>query len=612
MSETKKYELTITADSLVSTDERFRADDLWTGNDYEPVDVYFQSGVNGEKIRFQRKYGEGDISYQTMARLSFQIFEEPIKALSKEARKAFPVCRRSKKKSVCGIFDSLVELQAIGNVSGTFDKVEYKYAENQSFFIYKKNVFSNILFVQECLRRFGSPDDCFVLVYQEKTSKSTAADGAETKENVLETVAYRNPFSPVLLASKNVILRGAPGTGKSYLAKRVAADIVSGGACEKYEDLSDEQKKQVEFVQFHPGYDYCDFMEGLRPKLNDDGSMGFELRDGIFKKFVSRALKNWKDAQKSEETVERELSAQEALAEFFDSVAFGEDTFATINGNEFQITGVDERHIYVSIPKNEVVDKLTLNLDEIRKMLESGQTFKKIKDVTTFFGKEFATQAYSYDFALYKEIKAKAKAVSKQKAQRETRKNYVMIIDEINRGEISKILGELFFAIDPDYRGEAGAVSTQYSAMHSDPDEKFYIPENVYVIGTMNDIDRSVDSFDFAMRRRFRFIELTADEQCEMLSALGEKRGEAERRMKALNREISRVEDLNENYQIGPAYFLKLSSLDFDFERLWHDHLAPLLQEYIRGMYDEAGIMRRLATAYGAQGEADGTGPNQG
>ncbi|MEI3321583.1 MAG: AAA family ATPase [Eubacterium sp.] len=87
------------------------------------------------------------------------------------------------------------------------------------------------------------------------------------------------------------------------------------------------------------------------------------------------------------------------------------------------------------------------------------------------------------------------KAVQKKVVKAEKLKKYIFIIDEINRGEISKILGELFFAIDPGYRGKSGEVSTQYANMHSNPIEKFYIPENVYIIGTMNDIDRSVDRF---------------------------------------------------------------------------------------------------------------------
>jgi len=384
-------------------------------------------------------------------------------------------------------------------------------------------------------------------------------------------------------------------------------ESVSNGYEDKYDCLTDEQKKQVEFVQFHPSYDYSDFVEGLRPKVNDDGTMGFELQDGIFKKFVARARKNYEDSQKTREAVEKEVTVQESMTEFFSGVEFGVDTFKTINGNEFTITGVDDGHIHISIPGNASVNRLALNLDEVRKMLESGQKFEKIKDITSFFGKTFATQGYSYDFAIYKAIKAKKSTVSKAKAKQEELKKYIFIIDEINRGEISKIFGELFFAIDPGYRGKAGEISTQYSNLHSDPGEKFYIPENVYIIGTMNDIDRSVDSFDFAMRRRFRFVELKADEHLEAINESiedEERRSEAIRRMSELNKAIAEVEDLNENYQIGAAYFAKLRTLDFD--QLWTDYLQPLLQEYIQGMYDEEGIMNRFARAYGYQKPARG------
>lgn len=265
------------------------------------------------------------------------------------------------------------------------------------------------------------------------------------------------------------------------------------------------------------------------------------------------------------------------MAEFFSSVELGVDTFKTINGNEFTIISVDDRHINISIPGNATVNKLSLNLDEVRRMLESGLRFEKIKDITTFFGKSFATQAYSYDFAIYKALKAKKGTSSKVRAKQTELKKYIFIIDEINRGEISKIFGELFFAIDPGYRGRSGEISTQYSNLHPNPDEKFYIPENVYIIGTMNDIDRSVDSFDFAMRRRFRFVELRADERLEMLALLENEELEAEaiRRIAALNKEIASVEDLNENYQIGASYFLKLKTLNFD--QLWTDYLQPLL-----------------------------------
>ena len=449
----------------------------------------------------------------------------------------------------------------------------------------------------------------FILTYREKDEKETETTVTQTAiqdELVQQFQGYRNPFSAMLIESKNLIFRGAPGTGKSYLAKEIAADIISNGYFDDYTLLTDEQKKQVEFVQFHPSYDYSDFVEGLRPRVNDDGTMGFELQDGIFKKFVARARKNYEDSQKSKETIEKEISVQESVTEFFSSIELGVDTFKTINGNEFTVTSVDDKHIYISIPGNATVKKLTLNLDEIRRMLESGEKFDKIKDITTFFGKTFATQGYSYDFALYKEILKHKKKLSKPVAKVEELKKYIFIIDEINRGEISKIFGELFFSIDPGYRGRAGEISTQYANLHSDPDEKFFIPENVYIIGTMNDIDRSVDSFDFAMRRRFRFVELRADERLEMLAVLEDEELEAEaiRRMTALNKEISSVEDLNENYQIGASYFLKLKTLTFD--QLWTDYLKPLLQEYIQGMYDEKGLMNRFAKAYGYRKAPEG------
>jgi 5-methylcytosine-specific restriction endonuclease McrBC GTP-binding regulatory subunit McrB len=306
-------------------------------------------------------------------------------------------------------------------------------------------------------------------------------ENAEKLEELME-IKFNNTFSKMLYESKNLILHGAPGTGKSYLAKEIAANIINGNPI-KYNNLSDEQKKQVAFVQFHPNYDYSDFVEGLRPRINEDGTMGFELKDGVFKSFIERAKKNYED---------------------------------------YELT-------------------------------------------------------------------------------RKNLKRYVFIIDEINRGEISKILGELFYCIDPGYRGRDGEIFTQYANLHSDPNEKFYIPENVYIIGTMNDIDRSVDSFDFAMRRRFRFVELKASEQLDMLNSLkDELRDEAKSRMTALNKEILKIKELNSNYQIGAAYFLKLNNLSFDkcFDELWTDYLEPLLQEYVRGMYNESEIMKQLEKAY--------------
>lgn len=612
----EKFELSITAERVESTDERFTMENLNLGDNYKPLNAYFEK-ANGDIIKRAYNKGEKRKSNQTMPRIACQIFEKQLAALSVEDKESFPVCKYGPNSDMIrGIYTSVDEYKKHRN---SLEYLTYSYDNGRQFVIYSWNIFSTIIFVQECLKRFGEPGDQFVLIYREKDEKEVKEKEKEAAVQVeldQQSKEYQNSFSSMLIKSKNLIFRGAPGTGKSYLAKEIAADIVSNGYEKEYSHLTEEQKKQVEFVQFHPSYDYSDFVEGLRPKVNSDGTMGFELQDGIFKRFVDRARKNYEDSQKSKETVEQEVTVQESMTEFFSGIEFGVDTFKTINGNEFTITGVDDGHINISIPGNASVNRITLNLDEVRKMLESGQKFEKIKDITSFFGKTFATQGYSYDFAIYKAIKAKKSTVSKAKAKQEELKKYIFIIDEINRGEISKIFGELFFAIDPGYRGKAGEISTQYSNLHSDPDEKFYIPENVYIIGTMNDIDRSVDSFDFAMRRRFRFVELRADERLEMLASLENEELEAEaiRRMAALNKAIAEVEDLNDNYQIGASYFLKLKTLDFD--QLWTDYLQPLLQEYIQGMYDEEGIMNRFAKAYGyqkpARGDANEAAQDQG
>lgn len=195
-------------------------------------------------------------------------------------------------------------------------------------------------------------------------------------------------------------------------------------------------------------------------------------------------------------------------------------------------------------------------------------------------------------------------------------KKFIFIIDEINRGEISKIFGELFFSVDSGYRGEKGKVQTQYANLIEDGDEfkdGFYIPENVYIIGTMNDIDRSVESMDFAMRRRFAWKEIKAETEYgkNMLNSLIGKNNitdsivkEVKDRMKKLNEAISNTPELSDAYNIGASYFLKLENYYKDkdknkaFKKLWENHLEGLLFEYTRGMQNQETILKELKSAY--------------
>lgn len=392
-------------------------------------------------------------------------------------------------------------------------------------------------------------------------------------------------YSDILKKSPNLILHGAPGTGKTYLAKEIA------------KELTDGNEDQIGFVQFHPSYDYTDFVEGLRPVSNGDGAIEFKLQDGIFKKFCQRAKKNWLYSHKNKDDLEKEKKSIAKISKYFANMELPSDKLYTKRQSSFIITEIDENYIYISIPENEVSKNAKLKIKDIEAMLTSESQFEHVKDITQFFNKNNATQEFSYYLTLYKMIKNENIQDEIIEIDNEL-KNFVFIIDEINRGEISKIFGELFFSIDPGYRGEKGSVSTQYANLH-ETDEKFYIPENVYIIGTMNDIDRSVDTFDFAMRRRFRFVEITAESQLGMLDeVLGDKGEEAKIRLRNLNAEIEKVQELNGHYHIGPSYFLKLKEVDFDYELLWSDYLKPLLEDYLRGSYKETEKMETLKKAF--------------
>ncbi len=196
------------------------------------------------------------------------------------------------------------------------------------------------------------------------------------------------------------------------------------------------------------------------------------------------------------------------------------------------------------------------------------------------------------------------------------KKKYVFIIDEINRGEISKIFGELFFSIDPGYRGERGSVKTQYQNLIMDESDPFYngfyVPDNVYVIGTMNDIDRSVESMDFAIRRRFAWEEIKANENTGMLDELQEMKSEVVETMKRLNAAIwdedtgTGIEGLNAAYHIGGSYFRKIqlyineehSNKNAAYRHLWGNHLKVVLFEYLRGTANATENLKMLESVY--------------
>ena len=282
--------------------------------------------------------------------------------------------------------------------------------------------------------------------------------------------------------NKNIILTGAPGTGKTYSAEVIAKEFAG--------------EKRVKTIQFHPSYDYTDFVEGMRP----DQSNTFIRKDGVFKTLCKCAIMNLPVDASEEEIKKKELEHNS------------------------------------------------------RKNHDANDDLQCLP--------------------------------------------YVLIIDEINRGEVSKIFGELFFCIEKTHRGEKR--DTQYQNLVPSDDlfaKGFYVPQNVFIIGTMNDIDRSVESLDFAFRRRFAFFEFPVD--ADMLNSLDlDSRilEDVKQHMERLNKELMDDEyGLTSAYQIGGSYFCDFK-LYYKFNKyfprhaknafksLWEYHLKGVIYEYFRGL----------------------------
>lgn len=390
-------------------------------------------------------------------------------------------------------------------------------------------------------------------------------------ESIMPDNSLADNLTELLKHTHNLILHGAPGTGKTFLAKEIAKKM----GC---------SQNEIGFVQFHPSYDYTDFVEGLRPKNQSGGEIGFERKDGIFKEFCKRVLpfgneniKNFleKARQTSHVFSTKDYDLRSLYNFSIDSFSFENDKIKISSKGESKDF---QNEIRVSdLQSLFFTDKKIISLDDIKVLGLTGETCPEV-----------------YYFCLYKEL---------QKMQ----KPFAFIIDEINRGELSKIFGELFFCIDPGYRGKNGMIKTQYQNLIEKGDEfydGFFIPENVYIIGTMNDIDRSVDTMDFAFRRRFAFKEIKASENLGMLDELGEIADKAKARLKKLNEEISKITELSSpsSYHIGGAYFLKLNDFEGDnnerFQKLWNYHLEELLKEYLRGTENAEENFAKLEKAY--------------
>ena len=414
------------------------------------------------------------------------------------------------------------------------------------------------------------------------------------QEEPMPELKYKE-YIELLQETHNLVLTGAPGTGKTYMAQAIAS----------------EMNAVPKFVQFHPSYDYTDFVEGLRPIEKEDGQPGFERRDGVFKDFCREAIKNLIDSEKSVESLSKEKLWQEKLDQFIEESIESEETFKIKSGSEFIISGMKGHNIVIHNQKNEKTTQILVNADEILELLVKEVPLNIVRDIGNYFERKFGLQADSYAYVITRAVRAMKKKTSEVTADKVERKPFVFIIDEINRGEASKIFGELFYAIDPGYRGKTDhLVQTQYQNMVPETDvfaKGFYVPENVYILATMNDIDRSVESMDFAMRRRFTWHEITPDDTESMLDTLP-CADEAKERMHRLNNAIAETDGLGAAYMIGPAYFLKLDKNGGDFEKLWKMNIQPLLKEYLRGFRKTEEILEKFSNAFFGKTKETATG----
>jgi len=387
----------------------------------------------------------------------------------------------------------------------------------------------------------------------------------------------------------NQILFGPPGTGKTYNTINKAVAIVDnlkeaalniyyeerGDLKERFDELLiddwENPNGQIGFVTFHQSMSYEDFIEGIKPGLNDEQNVIYDIEPGVFKMMASIARDNWLDANKG---TKEQLSFEEAFTKFKEEWQENQEMKFPLKreGNEYTILGFTKSSI--KFKKASGGTGHTLSISTLR------DYFYKRREVRQ-------TGVGIYYPAILDKLKSYQPSLIVEKEE----KNYVLIIDEINRGNVSQIFGELITLIEEDKRlgkAEALEVTLPYSK------EKFGVPPNLHIIGTMNTADRSVEALDAALRRRFNFEEMPPRPLLIATEGkLKEEKGILETinlplLLNTINKRIEKL--LDKDHQIGHSYFMSVTKLS-ELKEAFQNKIIPLLQEYFFGDYGKIGLV---------------------
>lgn len=395
------------------------------------------------------------------------------------------------------------------------------------------------------------------------------------------------PISMSETHALNTILYGPPGTGKTYETAKRAVEIIDGSAptdrkalMDRYREL--QQDGHIAFVTFHQSYSYEDFVEGIRPVMNSNGadsSPRYQVVDGILKELAKRAMSpEFKHEEPLDVSQKKEIDFDDIWSMFVDYVKNNPHREYIIDGDksgktyaftfhgENYVTYCDESIEVEGVGRAYITEK-TIQRDYIRGFWRtvyfSDETgLRKANALNRIRG-----TVYEVIYNIMRRLMT-AKYESLYSARPATA-NHVLIVDEINRGNISKILGELITLLEDDKRlGKENelTVTLPYSR------ETFGLPANLYLIGTMNTADKSLALLDVALRRRFSFEELPPRFDVCGLDP------EMKRVLETLNERITLRKD--RDHRIGHAFFMGVGSDEVAFNHVFHRKVIPLLQEY--------------------------------